>query len=47
MFEMNDDEKDANCRLFLLRWRSWRRWTTIGGDSARQQERRRLHDGMQ
>ena len=46
MTEMNDDDKDANCRLFLLRWRLWQRLTTIGGDSGRQQERRRSHDGM-
>ena len=39
MTEMNDDNKDANCRSFLLQWWSWRRWTRIGGNSGRQQER--------
>ncbi len=46
MMEMNNDDKDANCCSFLLRWRSWRRWTRIGGDSGWQQERQRSHDGM-
>jgi hypothetical protein len=27
-------------------WRRWWRWTTIGGKSGWQQERRRLHDGV-
>jgi hypothetical protein len=27
--------------------RQWRQWTTIGGKSGRQQERRRLHDSLQ
>jgi hypothetical protein len=27
-------------------WRRWRRWKTIIGESGRQRERQRSHDGM-
>ena len=46
MTEMNNNNKDANRGSFSLRWGSWRRWMAVGGDSGRQQERRRSHGGI-
>jgi hypothetical protein len=36
----------ARRQRWRRRWQGWRRWKTIIGESGRQRERRRSHDGM-